>query len=132
MDTQTLQYQVIYTDTGEKTKTINPNTFGSGTDLEFTVVDENGAAVNLTTVNTAMKIYVGTLSTLKINGGTLVDVAVANGTVKFPLVTGSFAEADVGSYAVELQFADNATYSSATLGIRAGGASLKVIDNIQD
>lgn len=132
MKTDTLQYQIIYTDTGEKTKTINPNTFGSGTDLEFTVIDENGSAINLTTVNTAMKIYIGTTSALKVNGGTLIDVAVATGKVKFPLVTGSFAEGDVGSYNVELQFADNVTYSSATLGIRASGASLKVVDNIQD
>ena len=132
MDTRTLQYQLEYTDTGERTKTINPNTFGSGTDLEFTVVDENGSAVDLTTVSTSMKIYIGTLSALKVDGGTLVDVSVANGKVKFPLVTGSFAEGDVGYYTVELQFMNNAVYANASLVIRAGGASLRVEDNIQD
>ena len=129
MDTSTLQYQVTFTDTGSKIKTVNVDTFGSGADLTFTVKDENGTAVNVSAL-TSMKIYVGTQSALKITGGTLVDVTVASGKVKFPLVTGSFAEADIGNYAIELQFADNATLSSATKIIRAGGATLNVIDTI--
>lgn len=129
MEKSTLQYQTTFTDTGLKTKTINVDTFGSGADLTFTIKDENGTVIDISALTT-MKIYVGTQSALKINGGTLVDVTVASGKVKFPLVTGSFTEEDVGIYTIELQFSNNAVLSSATKIIRAGGASLNIIDTI--
>lgn len=130
MDISTLQYQVTFTNTGLRAKTVNVDTFGSGTDLTFTVKDENGTAIDLSALTTNMKIYVGTHSALKISGGTLLDVDVANGKVKYPLTDANFTESDVGTYDIELQFANDAVLATATKIIRAGGATLSVVDTI--
>ena len=124
-------YNLEYTDTGEKTKTITRGTFGAGQELQFTVKDENGSAVDLTDVTTVMKIYVGVEGTLQIDGETVAIGTATSGTCTYALQSTDFdAEEDAGSYAVELEFSDNAI--TPTKQIRAGKASLKVIDTISD
>ena len=129
-----MMYHAVYTDTGKTTKTIGRRTVGTGQELLFSIFDENNAVVNLTTVTTNMKIYVGTLAHQEIAGGTLTSVGAATlGTVKYPLATTDFdEEADAGVHDVELQFANNATIGSSTSTIRVGGLSLTVLDTISD
>ena len=126
-------YYARYTE-GNKTNTeITRRQLGTTPTLDFTVYDEDGDVVNLTSLTTNMKIYVGSLTALQITGGTLVDNTVASGKVKYVLLSTDFdAEIDAGTYDVELQFADNATIGSATSVIRAGGLRLTVKDTISD
>lgn len=127
-------YYARYTDTGKNNKTIMRGIVGAGQELSFTVYDENESVVNLTTVTTNMKIYVGTNAALQISGGTLTLVGAATlGTVKYALQTTDFdAEGDAGTYQVELQFGTHATIASSTSTIRAGDLSLTVEDTIAD
>lgn len=129
-----VMYYARYTDTDSKNKTIIRKTVGAGQELLFTIYDENGTVVNLTTVTTNMKIYVGTNSNLEITGGTLTLVGAATlGTVKYALQTTDFdEEGDAGSYLVELQFGTDATIANSTSTIRAGDIFLKVEDTISD
>jgi len=129
-----MMYHAVYTDTGKNHKTMTRKTVGAGQELKFTILDENDAIVNLTTVTTNMKIYVGTLAEQEIAGGTITLVGAATlGTVKYPLATTDFdEEADIGTHAVELQFGTNATIGSSTSTIRTGGLTLSVLDTISD
>lgn len=129
----TLMYYARYTDGNKDNSEITRNLLGAGQELEFTVYDEDGDAVDLTTVTTNMKLYVGTLSALKINGGVITVVSATDGTVKYALSGSDFsAEGDAGTYEVELQFGTNATISASTSTIRAGGLTLTVKDTIGD
>ena len=128
----TLMYYARYTDTDRDAKTISRLTIGAGQELLFTIYDENGDAVDLSSVTTNMKIYVGTLSALKVDGRTMTAVSASDGTVKYPLIAADFAEGDVGTFVVELQFANNATIGSSTSTIRAGDLELTVEDSISD
>lgn len=129
----TLMYYARYTDGNLTESTITRGQKGVGQELEFTVYDEDGDAVNLTSVTTNMKIYIGTLSALKVTGGSLTAVSAADGTVKYALQATDFdAEGDAGTYEVELQFGTNADISLSTSTIRAGGLTLKVMDTISD
>lgn len=126
-------YIAKFTDTGSKTKVITRNTFGAGQELLFSITDENGAAINLSTLTTSMLIYIGTEGTLIVTGGTVADATSASGLVKYEIQSTDFnAESDVGIHNIELQFSDNATLGSATKIIRVGGMSLTVIDTIVD
>lgn len=128
-----LMFYAKYTVDGMSTNTITRGLLGAGQELKFTVYDEDGDVVDLTSVTTNMKLYVGTPSALKLSGVTMTAVDATEGTVKYPLTASDFnAEADAGTYTVELQFADNATVSSAGSVIRAGGLTLTVEDTISD
>lgn len=129
-----MMYYARYTDTGGKNKTIMRGIVGAGQELLFSIYDENDAVVDLTTVTTNMKIYVGTHTALQITSGTLTLVGAATlGTVKYALQTTDFdAEVDAGTYLVELQFGTNATIASSTSTIRTGDLYLTVEDTIAD
>ena len=127
-----LMYYAKYTDTGLNTKTVSRLTIGTGQDLLFTIYDENGDVVDLSSVTTNMKIYVGVEGTLKIDGRTLSAVDASVGTFKYPLIAADFAEVDVGTHNIELQFANNATIGSSTSTVRAGDLELTVEDSISD
>lgn len=123
-----MMYNIKYTDTGKTNKTITRLTIGAGQELTFSVTDENGTAIDLTSVATNMKIYIGD----KVVGSTVTAVTIGSGLIKYPLIAADFAEGDIGTYNVELQFADNATLGSATSIIRTSGCVLTVIDTIAD
>lgn len=127
-------YYARYTDTELNNKTILRKTVGAGQELLFTVYDENGSVVNLTTVTTNMKIYIGANDALQVTGGTLTLVGEATlGTVKYALETTDFdAESDAGTYPVELQFGTAAAIADSTSTIRAGDLCLTVEDTIAD
>lgn len=129
-----MMYYAKYADTGLKNKTIMRKTVGAGQELTFSVFDENDAVVDLTTVTTNMKVYIGTNNALKVDGGILTLVGAATlGTVKYALQTTDFnTEDDVGNYTVELQFGTNATIADSTSTIRAGGLFITVEDTISD
>jgi len=128
-----LMYYAKYTVDNLSTNTITRGLLGTGQELKFTIYDEDGDVVDLTSVSTNMKLYVGTPTALQIDGGTLTAVSLTAGTVKYPLVATNFdAENEAGTYTVELQFANNADVSLATSVIRAGDLTLKVIDTISD
>lgn len=126
-------YKAKFTDTGSKTKVVTRNTFGVGQELLFTITDENETVIDLSTLTTDMKIYIGTEGTLIVNGGTVADATAASGLVKYVILSTDFnAESDVGIHNVELQFSDNATLGSATKIIRVSGISLTIVDTIVD
>lgn len=129
----TLMYNAKYTNSGKTEKTIIRNTLGAGQELTFTVMDDSGDVVNLSTLTTNMKVYIGASGALEVDGGTLTAVDASVGTFKYALTSANFsAEGDAGTHTVELQFADNATLGSATKIVRAGGLTLTVLDTIGD
>ena len=135
-----MQYNVIYTAMSTlpndlaTVKEIVRNTFGSGQDLFVTIVNENGTAVDCSSVTTYEKIYIGSGATKIVDGGDLTTVDASAGTFKYPITATDFNDesTDVGTWDVEVILGDNATYGSQTLRIVAGGATLKVVDHIMD
>lgn len=123
------QYTLKFTDTGESYQTIMRNQKNSSTGnistIQLSVVDQDGAAVNLTGLTTSMKIYIGIEGTLKVDGGTLTLVGAATlGTVIYRLAGDSFSAA--GVYSIQIYCADHATPASATDALTVNGCTLDV------
>lgn len=127
-------YGLKYTDTGKTHKEIIRGVIGAGQELLFTVIDDSGAAVDLSDLSAYLEIFIGIEGGLIVDGGTLTAVAAASGTFKYAIGSTDFnVEAtDVGSWQVELKFANHATPASGTIIAIAGGASLKVTDTVSD
>lgn len=127
-------YNLIFTDTGLRKKTIirgQKNTAGSGNEsaLRFTVVNENGTAIDLTGFTTTVSLYIGSEGTLKINGGTVSVVSASAGTLIYRLSATDFAtisEADCGIWAIEIRCI------GTSKEITANGALLCVLPSIID
>ena len=127
-------YNLIYTDTGLRKKSIIrgvKNTAGSGNEssLQFTVVDDNGVAKDLTGFTTTVSLYVGSEGTIKVNGTTVTVVSAAAGTLIYRLSATDFAtasEADCGTWAVEIRCV------GTSKEICANGATLSVLPSIID
>lgn len=135
-----MQFNIVYTAMSTlpndlaTTKKLVRNTFGDGQDLFITIVNENGTAVDCSSVTTYKKIYIGSGATKIVDGGDLTAVSAAGGTFKYPITATDFnVEAtDVGMWDVEIILANNATYASQTIRLVANGASLNVVDTIAD
>jgi len=125
------QYNVIFDDIGSNEKTIIRGIGGTHGILQFAIIDENRSAVALTGLDTVAKIYVGTEGSFQINGTALTSVTTATGKATFALdYTTHFADNDdVGTFKVELYFADNA---SPTKIIAAGNCYLTVLPSLED
>ncbi len=122
------QYTLKFTDTGEKYQTIMRNQKNSSTGnistIRLSVVDQDGTAVSLVGLDTSMKIYIGIEGTLKVDGGSLETVSLANGTVIYRLAGDSFSEA--GVHSIQIYCADHATPATATDALTANGCTLDV------
>ena len=135
-----MQYNIVYTAMStlpNKLTTLKKlvrNTFGDGQDLFITIVNENGTAVDCSTVTTYKKIYIGSGATKIVDGGDLTAVSAAGGTFKYPITATDFntESTDVGMWDVEIILANNATYADQSIRMVASGASLHVVDTIMD
>lgn len=136
-----MQYNAIYTALSTlprsivTKKVIYRNTFGSGQDLFFTIVNEKGVPIDTSAFDTYKKIYVGSGATKIVDGGDIVRVSDGtDGKYKYPIKTTDFnsESTDVGTWDVEIILGDNATYNSQTIRVIAGGAILQVKDTILD
>jgi len=135
-----MQYNIIYTAMSTlpndltTIKKIVRNTFGAGQDIFITIVNENGTAVDCSTVTTYKKIYIGSGATKIVDGGDITAVDASVGTFKYTITATDFnsESTDVGMWDVEIILANNATYGSQTIRMVAGGASLNVVDTIMD
>lgn len=105
------QYTLLYSDTNKKVKEIVRGTSGTLGTLNFKIVDETGAIVNFTGLDTVKKIYIGVEDTLLVNGTTLTSTTPASGLATYAIAWADFANdtTEVGAFDVELYLADNAT-----------------------
>lgn len=129
------EYTLKWTDSGNSYKRIyinqlNSSAAGDTSALRISVVNQDGAVVDLTGLTTALKLYVGIEGTLKMNGVDMTVVSATGGTLIYRL-TGSDIDA-AGVYAVNIYCADHATPASATDALTAGKLVLEVVDSLTD
>lgn len=123
-----MMYNILYTDNNKSIKTIIAGQIGTGTDLLFTIKDTNNDAVDLTGFTTYAKCYIGIEGSLVIDGEDLEVVSAEAGTYKYTIQSTDFITSSYND--IELVFADNATFASATKVITASNCKLIIKDSL--